>query len=187
MANYYGDGGNDGNEGGKDLRWSGVRVDAVDEVGELWYPRASTEYSCNGGVRSSGARSFSDMPSRSATFEAILAYLTEVMRLVERSVRAHPLPPRGVTGPRREAVWRVPCAERLLVEPKFVRGHPDVRRAHRAALEDVRRCVHGGDDDAWVSKDARPYMETMLRWVKKRPRPDRQRSRWARARRHAER
>ncbi|KAI3324182.1 heterokaryon incompatibility protein-domain-containing protein [Xylariaceae sp. AK1471] len=134
------------------LRWPGVVVDVIDQIGSLWHPRGDPLDP--GRVQGSAA-----MQSRSASYEAILTYLSEVKRFTEESIRIHPVPPRSIpydNVARLEAAWRIPCAD---------------QSAYKAVLEDATRCVNeAGDSDSFkVSDESRPYVETILRWVKKRP------------------
>ncbi|KAI0104988.1 heterokaryon incompatibility protein-domain-containing protein [Nemania sp. FL0031] len=148
------------------LRWPGVVIDKVEEVGSLWHPRAGSGEV--GNVQSSG-----EMQSRSASYEAILTFLSETKRFAEESIRSHPVPPRGIhndNAKRLEATWRIPCADQLLVDSKFIRDDASMQETYEAALEDARKYVSAvGEGVGKVSGESRRYIETILRWVKKRP------------------
>ncbi|KAJ8131239.1 hypothetical protein O1611_g2387 [Lasiodiplodia mahajangana] len=137
----------------------------IDEVGSLWHPRTeSGEVSI---VQSSG-----EMRSRSASYEAVLAYLSETERFAEKSIRSHTNPPRGIPSDdakRLEATWRVPCADQLLADSKSIRGHASMRETYKAAFEDARKYVGVSEGDVKVSEEGRCYLETILLWVKKSP------------------
>ncbi|KAK3682834.1 heterokaryon incompatibility protein-domain-containing protein [Podospora appendiculata] len=138
----------------------GVLLDTVVATGLLlWEPRE---------VRAGTAVDGAVMPSRSASYEAILRFLDDVERLVRRSRAA--LAPQ--TDEVMKAVARVACADQLVLGSRLCRAPPaDLMRYFNQTREAVRKCVGEGQGQGagGVPLDAYPYIECMLRWVKKRP------------------
>lgn len=154
------------------LRVLAVVLDEVSEVGSLWHPRVANT---TVGSDTDPLTTTSDMASRSASYEDILCLLTEVDSFTSRSLWVADSRP-GIRPPddrRREACWRVPCADQLVIESKLVRGHGSTKASYDAALSlatgIVEQVPASSVDDLEVSLPARPYIEAMLRWVKKRP------------------
>jgi hypothetical protein len=152
-------------KGVANLRWAGALVDTVEVLGSLWHPRATAAAQNHAG---------SNMPSRTASYESILQYLREIRDFTDRSVHLHSNSPHAISNDkakRLEAAWRVPCADQLLVDAKFVRDGTMMQAAYMAAMADLQQHENETEDvaGASISDEGRRYVETMLRWVKKRP------------------
>ncbi|KAI8625927.1 HET-domain-containing protein [Xylariaceae sp. FL1651] len=107
-------------------------------------------------------------------YEAIFIYLSETKTFVEESIRLHPTPPPTIPddhAKRLEATWRVPCADQLRVSSNIIRNDTNMQRAYKAVFGKVSRCLTETKkgDDPKISDEGRPYIQTALRWVKKRP------------------
>lgn len=149
-----------------------VVFDEISEVGSLWCPRvANMPRGLN-----TGSMTTSDMASRSASYKDVLRLFTEVDVFTSKSLLMANSSHSGIRPPcyrRREACRRVPCVDQLVVESQLVRGHGSTKASYGAALSLAigfsEQSIESPFDDVELSLAARPYIETMLRWVKKRP------------------
>ncbi|KAH9909498.1 heterokaryon incompatibility protein-domain-containing protein [Xylariomycetidae sp. FL2044] len=153
---------------GGELFWPGLVVDKVKKVGSLWYPRLQKDSSA-GRVESEAVPD--DMRARAATYDEILNYLCEIHSFACESIELHGGPPPGISDlipDWREAAWRIPCADQLVFDSRPHRNHPAIPLSYESALRDIQTCLRG-DGQTIASEEGRRYIETMMRWVKKRP------------------
>src|SRR6266566_3559128 len=109
------------------------------------------------------------MHSRSASYEAIMTFLHEIEHFAMDAWHLPETEPPGLSSvKRREAVFRVACADQLVLDSKLCRAPDDLVGYFNRALHAVQNCLIGGSEEG-IPTNARPYIETMLRWVKKRP------------------
>lgn len=103
-----------------------------------------------------------------ATYEQLLSLLTEVQGLCKY---AEEIPTgNGITAARVSATsscYRVPCADQILLDSKLVRSHPSTQSRYQKTLDGLRRYIAGEITE--LSPETRPYIESLLRWVNKRP------------------
>ncbi|KAI1174684.1 heterokaryon incompatibility protein-domain-containing protein [Nemania sp. FL0916] len=138
--------------GAWNLRWQGVVVDTIDELGSLWYPRHEI------GEVHRDQKASGPLPPLSSRAD-IFGHISEAKRLAEKSIASHPSPPRGIPDDelkRLEAVWCVPCADQLSTNYEFIRGGARIQSAYLAALTPM------------IRDEARPYLNAMMAWVNKR-------------------
>lgn len=139
-------------EGSDTLSLLGVTLDEISEVGTLWAPREASASAGEGFLHDA------TMPTRSASYEAIFTILREIQHFARRSsVHAEG-----------GAVFRVACADQLVLDSKLCRAPGDLASYYDRVLDAVRAYLFGGSKEG-IQSDARPYIETMLRWVEKRP------------------
>jgi len=130
------------------------------------------------------------MQSRSATYEAIYTFLSEAAAFAKKSVRRHPSPPQGIRDDNLTRLLEggpyVPCAGQLVVNSKFARGRGgtgpgSIHSAYMSALNHAERYMKKNvktktnddeeeeEEEEEIPEEGRAYVETILRWVKKRP------------------
>jgi len=66
------------------------------------------------------------------------------------------------------ACW-IACADQLVLDSKLSRAPPDLGAYYSRALDASRGVIKGRHVGDEIAAHARPYIETILRWVKKRP------------------
>ncbi|TGJ78948.1 hypothetical protein E0Z10_g9808 [Xylaria hypoxylon] len=151
----------------------GRRVDKVQWVGRLWFPRSSQGGKIN--FKSSENIGLEGL-TRSVSYESLLSFLKEIQDFVERAEAIQ----RWSTGPRvgqgnrvekpcfaTDAKWRVPCCDQIVIDGRLVRGDLSTRARYDATLRGVEACIK--NPQAKLPVAARAYAEALLRWVDKRP------------------
>jgi hypothetical protein len=144
----------------------GRRVSEVLRVGQLWFPRLSA-----GNPSSSTAAEA--LATRSASYDELLYFLTEVRTLASLAGEMHSR--HAATGqsdgrtapPIHDSMWRVPCCDQIVINSRLVRHCPSTQSLYDATLSGLQACVRGPGKD--LPSQTRPYVEALLRWVNKRP------------------
>jgi len=99
------------------------------------------------------------MCARSATYTAIREFLCTIQEFVSQT-------PGGVDD---SMACRIACADQLVMDSQLCRASDWLlSNSYTQALDAVRGHLENGDEKE-VLHQARWYIETMLRWVKKRP------------------
>ncbi|KAK0632469.1 heterokaryon incompatibility protein-domain-containing protein [Immersiella caudata] len=142
----------------------GVTFDEVCSLGDIWYPRDHhREYSNDKGLLHGAT-----MSSRSASYAAIRKFLDEI-RTFASTTRLDGFEVKTVIN--EDIACRVACADQLMLDSRLRRVSkdcPDLRDYYLRALHNVRDQFNHGADESMASQ-AQPYLETILRWVNKRP------------------
>ena len=134
----------------------GLAVDEISLLGNLWYPRLGVQYP--NGLEPPRTLYADTMASRSASYAAILALLEEIRSFCSNASGAL----------NEDVACRVACADQLVVNSRLTRCQPgDLKKHYQQTLD--ASCEHrNGEAAEEISAEARPYIESMLRWVKKR-------------------
>ncbi|KAK4451556.1 heterokaryon incompatibility protein-domain-containing protein [Podospora aff. communis PSN243] len=142
----------------------GVTLHEVSSIGGIWYPRDNQhQYHSENGLLHGAT-----MCSRSASYAAIRKFLDEIRKLSSApAIEGSELK----IDVNEEIACRVACADQLVLDSKLSRAPTDgtdSRDYYLGALRAVENHLNHERDERLDSK-ARPYLETLLRWVKKRP------------------
>ncbi|KAI3319452.1 HET-domain-containing protein [Xylariaceae sp. AK1471] len=145
----------------------GRRLGEVLSVGQLWFPRWS------GGVLSSSAVAAEAPSTRSASYDELLSFLSEIRDLAlhaeqiyDRSAATGQSDSRKAP-PFTNAIWRVPCCDQIVINSRLVRRCPSTQSLYAATINALHACVRDSRKD--LPPESRPYVEALLRWVNKRP------------------
>ncbi|CAJ2512570.1 Uu.00g055850.m01.CDS01 [Anthostomella pinea] len=144
----------------------GRHIDNIARIGTVWSPRARVDFP------SSSVRAAETMHSRSATYDELLAFLSEIQDLCSHAQKlavdsSNSSRDTGLKPPSHEdSAWRVPCTDQIVLESRLVRGEPSTRSRYEATLRGLQECVNKRSRD--LPSESRPYVEALLRWVNKR-------------------
>lgn len=143
----------------------GLTLDKISHVGTLWYPRVSPGYDHNGAL--GGA----NMPARSASYQDIGVMLHEIRQYASPgfSFGTETSGHYASADVDEDIACRIACADQLVLNTKLSRAPSDLRSYYKLALDAIGNCLdEDSDDENEIPTQARSYIETMLRWVKKR-------------------
>ncbi|KAI0965773.1 heterokaryon incompatibility protein-domain-containing protein [Xylaria arbuscula] len=151
----------------------GRPVDEIFQVGKLWHPRSPREPEA-GGLTSADQNNPSGDLTRSVTYESLFAFLKEIKEFAkDADERQKPIDdrcwPRETPRFSKDAKWRVPCCDQIVLDGRLVRGHVSTPKRYDAAYRGLEACIENPAAKNQLPDDARPYVESMLHWADKRP------------------
>ncbi|KAI1842247.1 hypothetical protein JX266_011532 [Neoarthrinium moseri] len=176
------------------LTLSGTIIDTISSVGSIWRPGVVDPKKIHD-LPQAGNTIFSNntaqtTTTRFASYTDILSFLQEANMFCSKaealrsrkdsSAKAEPLGTLTITQapthppPTRDASWRVPCADQLVVNGRLVRSDPVTPHLHALTLQTLEASkLSLTADDSGTSHvpfpiECRPYVESLLRWVDKR-------------------
>ncbi|KAI1302719.1 heterokaryon incompatibility protein-domain-containing protein [Xylaria venustula] len=151
----------------------GRPVDEIFLVGKLWHPRSPRESQAAGFAFADQINPSDDL-TRSVSYESLLAFLKEIEEFaksaddMQKPIDDRCWPPET---PRfsKDAKWRVPCCDQIVLDGRLVRGDVSTPKRYDAAYRGLKACIENPSANNQLPDEARPYFESMLHWTDKRP------------------